>query len=122
MFALCSHGSMSRRIASRLEDVLGEGFIALACQRCGRMGAVTVSAMMDHCRQRRLRTEWRVVARLFRCSTCGQRPVRVNFHQGEAPPGCITPPSRGVPIGISPRAWHVADLYERKRLIRQARG
>lgn len=124
MFLICSLCSMSRRVASRLEDIAGEGgHIGLRCPRCDRRGAVTVADMQLHCRQRRIRTDWRVVSQLFRCSGCGLRPARAYFDQDPPPPnGCVRPPSIGVPIGISPRAWHRADDYERKRLIRQARG
>lgn len=114
---------MSRRVASRLEDLRGEdGHIALRCPRCGRAGAAALSDMIDHCHQRGIRTDWYVVAKLFRCSGCGQRPVQAHFALAPPPPDRVVPASAGVPKGISPRAWHSADSYERKRLIRRARG
>lgn len=114
---------MSRRVASRLEDLLREvGHIALRCPRCGRSGAVSVPDMIDHCWQRDLRTDWKLIVRLFKCRGCGLRPVRVYFALDPAPDDRIIPRSAGVPKGISPSAWHAADHYGRKRLLRQARG
>lgn len=98
------------------------GHIALRCPDCGRQGAVTVADMIDHCWRRGLRTDWALVAGLFRCSACGRRPVQVHFAHGAEPVPYIRPPSLGVPKGISPRAWHAANQHERRRLIRQARG
>jgi hypothetical protein len=112
---------------SSLNDMLrkggGQGHVVLICPRCGRRGAIRLMHIQAHCRQRRLREDWYVAIKLFRCGSCGKKPVVVRYSHEPAPLYAVTPISLHVPIGVSPRAWLAApDDRKRKQLVREARG
>lgn len=117
---------MGGTAGSSLNDMLrkgaGHGHVVLICPRCNRRGAIKVMHMQAHCRQRRLREDWYVAIKLFRCGGCGARPVIARFSHDPAPIYAVVPISINVPIGISPRAWLAADERKRKQLLREARG
>lgn len=122
---------MSYKRLETLEDVHRFGLcLRITCEKCGRQAIFTTSSFQVSNVRFSIRLE-RLAARM-RCSTfpgeppgCGHKGARIMaIDWPERKPAALPPrPAyHPAPAGVDQAAWDKADSYERKRLIRRARG
>lgn len=100
------------------------GRVRVKCRKCGREARFTVQALSNWFKYFRRPDDWKTIRTKFKCEGCGARDAEVTYELDapDPPPLPPLPRSGDSPPGVDPGEWAKADHYERKRLIRRARG
>lgn len=125
VFLFRSHRPMGSIKLNTMEDAAQwQGDLVVSCEQCGHEARFHAAQTARYFRSRQWPTSLGSAANRFRCEQCGSRKCVINV----ALPKPVTPrpvprpkSDDPAPLGVDQTAWAQADMYERKRLIRQAR-
>lgn len=121
----------SRVRIDRFEDMVQwRAWLLVQCNRCGRKAHYDPDMMIRWFKPKGWSTSLQSAGHRFVCEGqhgdrgCGAKNVTLGVVMPEAdvPKQRPVPVDRDAPLGVDPEAWAKADTYEKRRLIRKARG